>query len=177
VKRSKFLHCARIDGAGAGYNLEPPCPNPEQWQLDRDLQRLTTRVVRCNGFLYRKRKMMTCPKKDQNFTPLFGRVATICAAAWMPRNTKIFVFGICYSAPFNPMPRIFDNIAPNLLAALRDTLAISQATISVERQDQETILKGEDFIGFIMHDVIGGKIRLFEKQNRPIIKSKPVTGS
>ncbi len=43
-----------------------------------------------------------------------------------------------------------------------------RATISVERQNQETILKGEDFIGFVMHDVIGDKTRLIDKQKRPI---------
>jgi hypothetical protein len=43
-----------------------------------------------------------------------------------------------------------------------------RAVIAVERQDQEMILNGEDFIGFIMHEVIGDKTRLIDKQNRPI---------
>ena len=43
-----------------------------------------------------------------------------------------------------------------------------RATISVERQNQEMILKGEDFIGFVMHDVIGEKTRMIDKQKRPI---------
>lgn len=43
-----------------------------------------------------------------------------------------------------------------------------RAAISVERQNQELILNGEDFIGFVMRDVIGDKIRLIDKQNRPL---------
>lgn len=43
-----------------------------------------------------------------------------------------------------------------------------RATISVERQDQESVLKGEDFIGFIMRDVIGDTITMLDKKNRPI---------
>ncbi len=43
-----------------------------------------------------------------------------------------------------------------------------RATIFVERQNQEMILKGEDFIGFVMHDVIGEKTRMIDKQKRPI---------
>jgi hypothetical protein len=43
-----------------------------------------------------------------------------------------------------------------------------RATISVKRQDQESVLNGEDFIGFIMRDVIGDKMTVIDKQNRPI---------
>jgi hypothetical protein len=43
-----------------------------------------------------------------------------------------------------------------------------RAVISVERQDQKMTLKGEDFIGFVMHDVIDDKTRMIDKQKRPI---------
>jgi hypothetical protein len=50
----------------------------------------------------------------------------------------------------------------------RMKLQALRATISVERQNQEVVLKGEDFIGFVMRDVIGDKVRLIDKQNRPL---------
>ena len=45
-----------------------------------------------------------------------------------------------------------------------------RSTISVTRTNQESVLDGEDFIGFIMRDVVGDTVRLFDKQNRPIKK-------
>jgi hypothetical protein len=43
-----------------------------------------------------------------------------------------------------------------------------RATISVECQNQETILKGEDFVCFVMHDVISKETTLIDKKNRPL---------
>jgi hypothetical protein len=43
-----------------------------------------------------------------------------------------------------------------------------RSTISVTREDMESIFDGNDFIGFIMRDVIGDKVRLFDKQSQPI---------
>lgn len=47
-------------------------------------------------------------------------------------------------------------------------LAGIRSTISVSRVNEEITLNGEDFIGFILRDVIGDKTRLIDKQNRPI---------
>jgi hypothetical protein len=47
-----------------------------------------------------------------------------------------------------------------------------RARVSVGRVNQEIVLKAEDFVGFVLHDVIGQKTRLIDKQNRPIKKNE-----
>jgi hypothetical protein len=43
-----------------------------------------------------------------------------------------------------------------------------RATISIERVEQKIIWQSEDFISFIMRDVIGGNITLIDKDKRPV---------
>ena len=52
-----------------------------------------------------------------------------------------------------------------------------RANIAIKRVYQELIFRSEDFIGFILHDVIGNKTQLIDKQHRPIKRSRHTLGA
>ena len=47
-----------------------------------------------------------------------------------------------------------------------------RATITVERRNEEQVLRGEDFVGFVLRDVIGDKTHIIDKDRQVIPRPK-----